>query len=844
MAFARQINASLFRRPALPAVVLFILGIASHSFVPALPFLWICCIVTMIALAGYLRHRPAASSIAIALTIYVSGLGTAQISHFEYPHDDIGAFAGDEPRLAWIEGQISDQPRILDPHSEGRPLPDKQSLTLDLRKVRTTGGWAPATGTLPVTLSPPVQGLSAGQTLRMLGRLERLGPAMNPGGFDAAQHYRRQRVLASLHVSRPYDVQILSQPSTSKTSLAHLREGSRNLLSLGFDVAHASDCALLDALVFGERDPEIRDVQDDFVHTGTTHLLAANGSRIALLAGAIYLLCRLLRFSPRRGIVAVTISIALFGFLTLPAAEAIRPVAVCVALGLGMVGRRTIDSLQVLSLVALAILVCRPLDLYGAGFQLSFAIVLGLILLAGPAMRWVESLENQDRKIAERFQRPSLARRAYQRAKQWLVSAAVVGLIAWLVAMPLVAYHFEQINPWTVPFGLILSPFAVLALGAGFAKIALTAICPPLAVHWAMLAAWPSAILRHLVHWMAAAPVSDIAFSRPGIALIVSYYAMLFLPLLPLRSWKIRWCARCAPAGGCALLVFLPLCGGLAPAGGNASRAVRITLLSVGAGQCAVVEPTGGGTVVFDAGSSTIADPLRTCIEPFLRHEQCRSLDAIYLSHGDFDHISAARAMVPEYHVRQVLTSPFFRLHAKESHPCLVLLESLDQSAHSPSLIVRGDHFRLSPDVTLDVLWPPPSGNYNSNNAGLVLRLVCDGRSILFPADIQEPAERELLEHPERLRSDILVAPHHGSAEGTTPQFVAAVNPQVILASNDARLSKKQRTFDAEEHQWPIYRTSAYGAITVEVDRDGTLTLDSYLKGRLRILSPNAQGVP
>lgn len=834
MASIRQINAALFCRPALPAVILFILGITSHPFLPVYPIIWLATIGMVIAIAFIVGRSSICSSTAIAVAVYLCGVCAGQLAHFDYPHDAIGAFASDEPRLAWIEGKITDAPRLIESDSDGRPLPDKQSLTLDVRSVRTVAGWTGASGTLSLTISPPVQGLSAGQIVRALGRLERPAPAMNPGGFDAAAHYRRERVLASMHVSRPYDVQILSQGSRSMPSLSLFRQGARELLSRGFDIAHAPNCALLDALVFGDRDPQMRQAQDDFVHTGTTHLLAANGSRIALLAGVLFVLCRLLRLSPRRSVLGLTILIALFGFLTLPAAEAIRPAAACVTLGLGAAGRRIVDTLQVLCMVALAILVFRPLDLYGAGFQLSFVIVLGLILFCGPVMRWVESLENQDRKVAEAFQRPSRRRRVLRKAKQWLVSAAVVGLIAWIVALPLVAYHFEQINPWTVPFGLILSPFAVLALAAGFAKIALTAICPPLASTWAMLATGPSALLSHLVHWMAATPACDIAFSQPGVGLIVFYYTLLLLPLLPLPSWKIKWCARCAPAGGCALLLFLPmclpLCGGLAPAGGNSSRAaVRITLLSVGAGQCAVVEPTGGDTVVFDAGSSTIADPLRTCIEPFLRHEQCRSLDAIYLSHGDYDHISAARMMIPEYGIREVLTSPFFRLHAKESRPCQALLSSLDHSGHVPHLIVAGDHLRLSPDAAIDVLWPPPTCNYNSNNAGLVLRLTCGGRSILFPADIQEPAERELLKHPEKLRSDILIAPHHGSAEGTTPQFVAAVHPKMILASNDARLTKKQRNFDAEEAAWPLYRTSRCGAITIEISRDGEIHVRPFL---------------
>lgn len=827
------------RRPALPVAILVILGISTHRLIPVTPWVWLGTIAVMIALGLALRRRSGASSSAIALGIYFAGACAAQLSHFHYPRGEIGQFASDEPRLAWVDGQILDSPRIIAAQPGGRPLPDKQAMTIDVRAVRTQAGWTQASGSLPVTLSPPGQGLTCGQVVRLLGRLERPAPAMNPGGFDAAAHYRRQRTLASMHVTRPYDVRVLSDASTWALSLAATREGFRGLLGRGFDVAHSADCALLQAMAFGDRDPELRQVQDDFVHSGTTHLLAANGSRIALLAGAIFLLCRLLCMSPRKVALTMAVLIALFGFVTLPAAEAIRPAAACVALGVGAFGRRTVESLHVLCLVAVAILLSRPLDLYGAGFQLSFTIVLGLILFARPVSEMIESLENKDQKVLDSFRPPTGRRRMLRTVKRWLLTAVAMGGIAWLVAMPLVAYHFEQVNPWTVPFGLLLSPFALVALAAAFAKIALTAICPPLVTTWAMLAAIPAAALRHVVHWMAAVPSSDIPFSRPSVGLILAYYALLVLPLIPWPSRRKRWCARCAPVSGVALLILLPACGGLAPFGGD-TPIVRVTLLFVGAGQCAVVEPAQGGAVVFDAGSSSISDPLRNCIEPFLRDERRSTIDAIYLSHGDYDHISAVGAMMPEYRVRQLVVSPYFRLHAKESKPCESLLASLDQSGHVPRLTLAGDRFQIGREVQIEVLWPPPNGNYNSNNAGLVLRLVCAGRSILFPADIQEPAERELLKHPEQLRSDILVAPHHGSAEPTTPQFIAAVNPKLILASNDSRLSKKQRTFDAEEQRWPIYRTSHYGALTVEWSHNGTVTISSYLNGRLRTLSADS----
>jgi competence protein ComEC len=826
-----QINDVVARRPALPAILLFIVGIAAHHSLPVSPLVWLVMIAFLLICAIVWRRRPVLSSPAIGLAILLSGACTAQLADFRFPTNDIGLFASDEPRLAWVEGQVSDEPRIIESAPFGRLLPEKQSLVLSVHAVRAWAGWVPATGTLPVSLSPPNWDLASGQVVRLLGRIERPRPAMNPGGFDAAEHDRRQRVLATMHVSRPYDVQIVSRAATFMAPITSVRSASRNLLDRGFDVGHASDHALLRALVFGDRERDLQLVQDDFVHSGTTHLLAANGSRIALLAAAIYLLCRVLRLPPDKGLWALTILVALFGFLTMPAAEAIRPAAACAAVGLGMAGRRTADSLQVLALVALAILVPRPLDLYGAGFQLSFTIVLGLILFTRPTLAWVESFEDPDRKVAEAFKPPARSRRFLRQVRRAIITSAAMGMIAWAIVIPLAAYHFEQFNPWTVPLGLLLSPLALAALAAGFAKVLLTAICPPLAGTWAAGAAIVASCLRHGVHWAAAAPFCDMAIAQPSIAVTVALYALFPLALVRWPCRRMRLCAGCAPAGGCVIFVLLPLCTGLAPLHRD-RPALRITLLSVGAGQCAVIEPPGGGTVVLDAGSATITDPLRTCIEPFLRHEQRRSIDAIYLSHGDYDHISAARDMVTAYRVREVVTSPYFRLHAKESKPCGALLASLERAGRPPRLIQEGEHLEWSKDVQVEVLWPPPHGNYNSNNAGLVLRIVCAGRSILFPADIQEPAERELLKSPEKLKSDILIAPHHGSAEPTTSRFVAAVNPKVILISSDGRLTKKQRTFDRSERGWPIYRTSQYGAIAVEVAHDGAIHVQPFLPGK------------
>jgi competence protein ComEC len=133
--------------------------------------------------------------------------------------------------------------------------------------------------------------------------------------------------------------------------------------------------------------------------------------------------------------------------------------------------------------------------------------------------------------------------------------------------------------------------------------------------------------------------------------------------------------------------------------------------------------------------------------------------------------------------------------------------------------------------VTLDGICPPVhSAGMNSYHDGLVLKLTFARRTILFPADIQQPALSALL-HDSRdaLHCDVLVAPHHGSSEAATALFVKAADPLYIVSSNDRTLSQKQRAFEKLIGERPRFRTSTCGAVTIEIDRNGGVIVTPFL---------------
>lgn len=287
----------LARRPLVPVAIALVIGIATSDPLPHKVWLWL-----LLAIIGWFGsiyvRRPVVATGLLLLTTFFAGITVAQLDRYYYPLSHLARFASDDRRLANVEVAINEAPRIVQmDFGQRRALPPKQVFIGDLTAVRTWAGWQSATGRVLVQGNEINPSIAAGQKVRMLATLDRPAPAMNPGQFDWAEYYRQQRVLVSLHVNHANNYTILERHGEGWHNW--WIRWTRDQLAAGFTAYQSLDHALLRALVLGDPDPELRDVQEQFRATGTSHHLAISGMHIAVMGGCVFFLMRLLRTTPR-----------------------------------------------------------------------------------------------------------------------------------------------------------------------------------------------------------------------------------------------------------------------------------------------------------------------------------------------------------------------------------------------------------------------------------------------------------------------------------------------------------------------------------------------------------------
>jgi competence protein ComEC len=270
--------------------------------------------------------------------------------------------------------------------------------------------------------------------------------------------------------------------------------------------------AVLEGIVLGD-DAALSDgLRRNFRASGLYHLLAVSGQNVALVAAGALVLAWLLGLQRWLGELAALAGIGAYVLAVGPQPSVIRAGIAGSLASLAWLTGRLRDAWYALLLGAVALLAWNPYLVYDPGFELSFAAVAAIFLLAPPITRRLEG-----------YPLPRSVR---------LVVA--VSTACGVATAPILWFQFGALPLLGVPANVLAEPAMPPLLGLAFATAALDPISPGAARIVAWLNGWLAAYIALCARVVGSLPFAQVR--RPEV--LVGLAGMLLVAAYAWRRWQ------------------------------------------------------------------------------------------------------------------------------------------------------------------------------------------------------------------------------------------------------------------------------------------------------------------
>jgi competence protein ComEC len=564
------------------------------------------------------------------------------------------------------------------------------------------------------------------------------------------------------------------------------------------------ETALLRGMVLGDDAGMPDDLRDAFTTASLSHLTAASGQNVALLAALALGLCTVAGLGVRTRWAVVLALIIMYVPLAGGGPSIQRAGVMGAATIVAALAGRPASRWYALLAAAAITLGLDPRTAADPGWQLSFAAVVGIALLAAPAR--------------DRLRRRGLPAPAAE--------AVAVTVAATLVTAPLIAIHFDRSSLVGLPANVLAAPAVAPIMWLGMAAAAVAQLAPPLAVPLVAVTGPPLGYLAGLARLAAGLPGAQLALPLPGLtSLCVLGVALIAAPraapdeaAAPRRARSIRRRALLAAAVLIAVLAAAgPALIALRPIAPPPDGVLRVTALDVGQGDATLLQ-AGVHAVLVDAG------PPGTSIVGELRRAGVRRLDALVVTHPQADHDGGAPAVLAAVPVGLLLDG-----RGGDRSPTSTAIDGPSRRRATHIVGAQAGQVLRAGPLRLRVLWPPAgpaAPGTDPNNRAIVAVADAYGATALLTAD----AESDVLSPLELPPVDVLKVSHHGSADAGLPALLDRLRPRIALIEVGAHNTyghPTASTLDALTAAVPIVRrTDRAGTVRVDL-RGGRATVAS-----------------
>ncbi|MDH4204855.1 MAG: DNA internalization-related competence protein ComEC/Rec2 [Desulfobacteraceae bacterium] len=817
-----------YSRPVIPLLLSMISGIVVGAWFPGYGT-WMVIVVSICAatLLFFIRKKRTPKLFPLVLLIALGYLSIQPWVFPTFPSNHVIHFMDTHP---WkITGVIVT--------SDAKHL-NRQKCILRTEFLESKSKPFPVKGRIRLTVSGDALNLSTGDRIVFRGRIRSIRNFNNPGGFDYQRYMAFKKVWGSAYVSA--HKLTLIEKNVGK-GVGAIISGARHRMSNLIDqIGDKEQQGVLKALIVGDRNAISPELRKAFNRVGAGHLLAISGLHIGIIATASFLFFKwmlshirffLLNAWTKKGAVVLSVvPVLVYGLLSGMSPSTQRAVIMVIVFLMAFLFERENDLINTLAIAAMLILIVHPPSLFSISFQLSFAAVLAIIYgLSRIPIPW-PSGQNRTRE------------RKWSKTIIKLYYFFMTSFFAVAGTLPLVMYYFNQVSLVGIPANIIFIPligFVAVPLG-----ILAIFICPFSVSGALVLLKVASAVLEQVIKIITV--ISGWSFAAiksvtPNYLEIVCFY-ILFWALLNLK-WvqtgtsldlsRVRSRYNKKSIQKPAVIVFL-LTGLVFSADvghGLYQRCwrddLRVTMIDVGHGNAALLELPYGRTMLIDGGGfsdNRVFDVGASIVAPFLWRKKIRTVDTLVLSHANSDHLNGLIYIAENFHVKNVWTNH----ETANTFGYRLFVETIKKNNIQIPAYGKITGVHDINGVQIDVLYPPVDFIEknrmetwrNLDNNSLVLKVSFKGVSFLFPGDIKARAEYELVSTVgNKLKSAVLLAPHHGSKTSSTEPFLEKVKPEVVV------ISSRWKSRFGFPHPLVLKRYQAKGCRVFETAHNGAVSM-------------------
>lgn len=536
------------------------------------------------------------------------------------------------------------------------------------------------------------------------------------------------------------------------------------------------------AIWLGDRSGLDYEEKQNFVLTGTAHILAISGLHIGLVFWFTQAIAQALFKSRKRlpDVLALLLCV-LYALVSGAHGSSLRAILMLFIYELYVFSKRNEDLLSALCLTATLLFVFNTDFIWDIGTQMSLLSVASIILFYEPIFNLLRFLPWTPR------------------------SYLSVSVSTQILLMPLLVLMNYQINLLSLLYNLLVVPLIALYLMTSICGLALIFI-PFLPALFFYSSGLFLIIIQSLCNWGASFPYTIFSVPHPSHFVIIIYF---FTCLLLYRWLTIRGKKEfVAFVVSCVILYFIWM-------GIPLFQKTTVHVLDVGHGDAILISTAEGENILIDAGKTNIG---KWIVVPFLRAHGIKKLDYVIASHADEDHIGGIFSVVDNITIKYFIHGEGF-LDAELGKE---IFQKISSNKISVIKAEDGKQINLTKG-SLNVIYAGRNYYNEANENSLIVKFIYHSFSMLLPGDFPVELTKKELSNTD-CSAKIIKIPHHGLKSSLNRDLLEKIHPEIAVVSvNEFHRNWGVRKEIKEllyQYQIPLWRTDYYGGITIKCNRD------------------------